>query len=120
MATESYQPPLLPRSPDLLQRGRSQVEELVVLITSVLYGMWRYRWVSLLVAWSICAVGWTAVYAMPDVYSASTRIYIDAESMIKRVVGDLTVSGNMMTEINILTRAMKSRPQLEKTARMAD
>src|SRR6185295_9754415 len=117
MAAERFQSPATaPMGPDLLQRGRSQIEDLVVLVTSVLYGMWRYRWASLLLAWGICVVGWTVVYALPDVYQASTRVYIDAESMTKRAVGDLTVSGNMMTEVNILTRAMLSQPNLEKTA----
>ena len=108
------------RSADLLQRGRSQLEDFVATAMSIVYGMWRYRWWSLLLAWGICAVGWTVVYALPDVYRANTRFYIDAESMIKRVVGNLAISGNSMTEINILTRALLSRPQLEKTARLAD
>jgi polysaccharide chain length determinant protein (PEP-CTERM system associated) len=106
--------------PDLIQLGRSQVEELVLVVASVVYGMWRYRWPALLLTWSVCLVGWAVVYAMPDVYRASTRIYIDAESMIKRVVGDLAISSDMMTEINILTRVMLSRPSLEKTASLAN
>jgi len=118
MATEIPNPlsPAAARPGGLLQQGRSQLEELVVLVSLAVQGMWRYRWPALLLSWGVCAVGWTAVYAMPDVYRASTLIYIDAESMIKRVVGDLTVSGDTMTEINVLTRAILSQPQLEKTA----
>jgi polysaccharide chain length determinant protein (PEP-CTERM system associated) len=108
------------RRAGLLQQGRSQLEELIVVGTSIVQGMWRYRWPALLFAWATCAVGWTFVYAMPDVYQASTRFYIDAESMIKRAVGDLTISGDMSTEVNILTRAIVSRPRLEETARLAD
>jgi len=59
------------------------------------------------------------VYALPDVFQANARIYINAESMIKRAVGDLTVPGSMMNEVSILTREMLSRPQLEKVARQA-
>jgi polysaccharide chain length determinant protein (PEP-CTERM system associated) len=122
MPNENY-PGALPaaaRAPDLLRTGQSQIEDLVALGVSVLHGMWRYRWPSLLLAWVICVVGWTIVYALPDVYQASTRVYIDAESMIKRAVGDLTLAGDTMTEINILTRAMLSQPQLEKTAQLAN
>jgi polysaccharide chain length determinant protein (PEP-CTERM system associated) len=122
MAAENYRPLTGSSAPsgELLQRRRSQLEELVAMVTSILYGMWRYRWPALVLAWGICAVGWTVVYAMPDVYRASTRVFIDAESMIKRAVGDLTVSGNMNTELNVLTRVMLSQPQLEKTARAAN
>jgi polysaccharide chain length determinant protein (PEP-CTERM system associated) len=108
-----------PPSGGLLEHW-SQLEEFVVLVTSMAHGMWRFRWLALLVAWAGSVVGWTIVYGMPDVYSASTRFYVDAESMIKRVVGDLTVSEDMRNDINVLTRAMLSRPQLEKTARLAN
>jgi polysaccharide chain length determinant protein (PEP-CTERM system associated) len=103
-----------------MQRERSQFEDLVAVAISALNGMWRYRWLALWVAWVTCAVGWTIVYAMPDVYQASTRVSIDAESMIKRAVGDLTVPSDMMTEVNILTRAMLSQPHLEEIARLAN
>jgi polysaccharide chain length determinant protein (PEP-CTERM system associated) len=108
------------RSSELIERGRSQIEDMSLVLISILYGMWRYRWPALLVAWGTCIVGWTVVYAMPDVYRASTRVFIDAESMIKRVVGDLAISSDTMTEINVLTRVMLSQPSLEKTASLAN
>jgi polysaccharide chain length determinant protein (PEP-CTERM system associated) len=40
--------------------------------------------------------------------------------MIRRAVGDLTLSGDMMNEVNVLTRVMLSRPNLEETARIAN
>lgn len=105
---------------DLLERGRSQIEDVSLMVVSIAYGMWRYRWPALFLAWGACIVGWTAVYAMPDVYRASTRVFIDAESMIKRVVGDLAISNDMMSEINMLARVMLSQPSLEKTASLAN
>jgi len=104
----------------ILQRGRSQVEEFAAMLFSVVHGMWRFRWLALCLAWATCLVGWVYVYSMPNVYEASTRIYVDAESMIKRVVGDLTVSDDMTTEINVLTRVLLSQPQLTKTARVTE
>jgi polysaccharide chain length determinant protein (PEP-CTERM system associated) len=100
--------------------ARTQIEDLIATVASILRGMWRYRWPAVSLAWATCVAGWLYVASMPDVYEASTRVFIDAESMIERVVGDLTVSGDMMTEINVLTRVMLSQPQLEKTARDAD
>lgn len=108
------------RAVGLLQQGRSQIEDLVSIASSIASGMWRYRWPAVLLAWVVCAIGWGYVYTLPDVYQASTRVYIDAESMIKRAVGDLTLSGDMMTEVNILTLVMLSEPNLEETARLAN
>jgi len=102
----------------MLQRGRGQLEELVVMVGAILFGMWRYRWHAIALAWGVCLAGWAVVYSLPDVFQASTRIYVDTESMIKRVVGDLTLSADISTEINVLTRVMLSQPQLEKTARV--
>src|SRR4051812_39680513 len=79
------------RSTGPLGRARPQLEDFLSVVSSTTHGMWRFKWPALVVAWAICAVGWPAVYALPDVFQASTRIYINAESMIKRVIGDLTV-----------------------------
>jgi polysaccharide chain length determinant protein (PEP-CTERM system associated) len=103
------------QSGHLVSRGRSQLEDFVSAAMSVIYGMWRYRWTALMLSWGVCVAGWIVVYALPDVYRADTRFYIDAQSMIKRVVGGLAISADTTTEINILTRALLSRPQLEKT-----
>ncbi len=121
MATDGYQLQTGATSTaGLVRQGQSQLEELMLMLTSVIYGMWRYRWPALLLAWVKCIGGWLFVYGIPDVYRASTRVYIDTESMIKRVVGDLAISGDMMGEINMLTRVMLSQPRLEQTARLAD
>jgi polysaccharide chain length determinant protein (PEP-CTERM system associated) len=119
MAAER-QPSGRSNSGHLLSGGRSQIEDFVAGAMSVIYGMWRYRWPALMLSWGVCAIGWIVVYALPDVYRADTRFYIDAQSMIKRVVGGLAIPADTTTEINILTRALLSRPQLEKTERIIE
>ena len=122
MADEKYDgsPARVRRGPEVPLELSTQIEQLVTVALSTLQGMWRYRWSALTLAWGTCLVGWAVVYLMPDVYSANARFYVDTESMVRRVVKDLTVSADMMSEINVLTRVMLSRPQLEKTARLAD
>ncbi len=97
---------------------RAHVEEAIAKLASTVQGMWQYRWLALATAWAVCLAGWGFVFTLPDIYEANTRIYVDTDSMVNRVVGDLTVGGDVMTEINVLTRAMLSQPQLEKTARL--
>ncbi len=97
----------------------TQLEELAVMLTTILRGMWRYRWPALFTSWAVSAAGWAFVYAMPDVYQASSRIYVDTHTMVKRVVGDLAIATDEATEINVLTRTLLSQPQLEKTASSA-
>lgn len=93
-----------------------QLEGLISFLVASVMGMWRYRWTMVLAAWSVFLVGAFLVYRLPDRYEADARVYVDTDSILHEVVRDLTVAPNAMTEINMLTRALVSRPQLERVA----
>jgi polysaccharide chain length determinant protein (PEP-CTERM system associated) len=82
--------------------------------------MKRFRWPALAVAWVVAVIGWIVVFAIPDTYEAQARIYVNTDSMLQQVVGGMAVAPNMAAELNVLTHAMLSRPQLEKVARATD
>lgn len=85
-----------------------------------IHGMWRYRWAALLAAWIVSASLWLFVYMLPDVYEASTRVYIDTQTVLKPLLEGLAVDSDLMTEVNLMTQALMSRPNLEKVARETD
>jgi polysaccharide chain length determinant protein (PEP-CTERM system associated) len=85
-----------------------------------LSGMWRFRWRALVVAWCLALVGWAWVYALPNIYSASARVHVDTESALRPLLRGLAVETNIQDQINFMTRALLSRPQLEKVARETD
>jgi polysaccharide chain length determinant protein (PEP-CTERM system associated) len=89
-------------------------------IVEQLSGMWRFRWRALVVAWSVALAGWAWVYALPNIYSASARVHVDTESALRPLLRGLVVETNIQDQLAFMTRALLSRPQLEKVARETD
>lgn len=82
--------------------------------------MWRYRWISLALAWAVSVVGWGMVIALPDKYESQARIYVDTGSLLAPLLSGLTVRSNLEEEIMIMQRTLLSRPNLEQVMRMND
>ena len=59
------------------------MDELFRQAITILRGMWKHRWLGLIVAWVIGATSVVAVYQIPDKYEASARIYVDTQSILK-------------------------------------
>ena len=81
---------------------------------------WRYRWFMILIACPLTIGGWIWVQALPDKYEASTRVYIDTNSVLVPLMAGLTVGNNVSRQIDFMTRTLLSRPNMEKLARMTD
>ena len=96
------------------------MQELLQQITAALRGMWRFRWVGLVAAWITAIVGALVVWKIPDQYEASARVYVDTDSILKPLMSGLAVQPNVEQQIQMLSRTLISRPNLEKLVRMAD
>lgn len=83
-------------------------------------GAWRFRWYVHLIAWPICLAGWGFVYKIPDQYEATARVYVDTESVLRPLLRGLAVQSDLGREVEVMTRTLLSRPNLEKIARMTD
>jgi polysaccharide chain length determinant protein (PEP-CTERM system associated) len=82
--------------------------------------MWRRRWYAAGVAWLVCVSGWALVAMLPNTYTAKTRIYVDADSMLRPLLRGIAVDTNVLNEVDIMQRTLLSRPNLQKVARLAD
>ncbi len=96
------------------------MEEIVKQVTSVLRGMWKFRWHGLVVSWLVAVVGVIAIYRVPDQYEATARLYVDTDSILKPLMSGLAVQPNVEQQIGMLSRTLISRPNIEKLVRMAD
>src|SRR5574343_1218678 len=96
------------------------MELLIGQLLIIVRRMWKYRWVGLVVAWVTGMVGAVVVFALPDRYEASARVYVDTQSILKPLMSGLAVQPNVDQQINILSRTLISRPNVEKLIRMAD
>ena len=83
-------------------------------------GVWRYRWVALASMWLVCLIGWAMVMRMPDQYQAAARIHIDTQSVLRPLLRGIAMSPDSERSIELMTRTLLSRPNLEKLTRMTD
>ena len=96
------------------------MEELVTQIIGYLRGMWRFRWWGLALAWVAGIAGSLAIYFMPDHYESSARIHVDTQSVLRPLMSGLAVQPNISQQIDLLSRTLISRPNVEKLITMAD
>ena len=96
------------------------MDELLKQATSVMRGMWRRRWIGLVVAWVVGIIGAIVVLQIPDRYEANARIFVDTQSVIKPLMSGLTIMPNVEQQVSMLARTLISRPNIEKLMRSSD
>ena len=96
------------------------MHDLIKQIRTEIHGMWRYRWAAMFVTWVICIGAWTSIFSMPDIYEASAKVYVDADSRLAEVMGQVGVAPGVGSRVFVVRQAMLGRPQLERVARETD
>lgn len=96
------------------------MHEILGRVLSYMRAMWLRRWYAIAAAWIVAIVGWGWVYFTPNQFEATARVYIDTQNMLKPLMSGLTVAPNMDQIVNMMTRTLISRPNMEKVARMTD
>lgn len=82
--------------------------------------IWGRRWYVLFTALGVCIIGWTAVFMIPSRYQASTRIYVDTDTLLAPLLRGMAVDVNMTQQVDMMQRTLLSRPNLESVLRMSD
>ena len=93
------------------------MSQVVVQVVNELRGAWRFRWIAMIAAWVACVGGWLFVFAMPDMYEASAKVYVDTRTVLKPLLDKLTVEADIHSQLRLVRQAMLGRPQLERVAR---
>jgi polysaccharide chain length determinant protein (PEP-CTERM system associated) len=96
------------------------MHELYEVLVTYVNGIWRHRWYMILLAWVISVIGWGVVYQLPDQYEARARVNVDTQSMLQPLLRGITVNTNSQQRVQLVTRTLLSRPNLEKLGRMTD
>lgn len=96
------------------------MDELIRQALTVLRGMWKRRWLGVVVAWVVGVASVAAVLAIPDKYEASARIFVDTQSILRPLMSGLVTQPNVDQQVMLLSRTLINRPNIEKLIRMAD
>jgi polysaccharide chain length determinant protein (PEP-CTERM system associated) len=96
------------------------MQELVRKLLDDFRGAWRFRRVALAAAWAVSIACWAVVFAMPDEYGASARVFVDTRTALTTYVKDLAIQQDLNAQINFVRQQLLSRPALEKVIRETD
>ena len=96
------------------------MQEILEQIRNVVRGIWLKKRYIVIFSWLIAVFGWAAITTMPDKYSASARVYVDTQSLLKPLLRGMTVSNNPNEQVRLMVKTLLSRPNLEKILRMVD
>jgi len=80
------------------------------------YGIWRFRWAALGVAWAIAVLGWLVIFSLPDLFEANARVFVDTRSSLKPVLQGLVVEQDVNAQLNYVRQSLLGGPELEKLA----
>ncbi|HEX7027645.1 MAG TPA: XrtA system polysaccharide chain length determinant [Gammaproteobacteria bacterium] len=83
-------------------------------------GTWRFRWLAAITAWLVFSVGAVVVHLMPDVYESEAKVYIDTHSALDPILQNLAIETDYQNKIDVMTRAILARPNLEEVMRRTD
>ncbi len=96
------------------------MQEFIEQLLGYLRGMWHRRWIGLAFAWLVAIIGTIVVFRLPDRYEASARVYVDTQSLLRPLLAGMAVAPDANQQVQLLTRTLLSRPNVEKIIRKAD
>lgn len=91
-------------------------DELISKFLGELKGAARFRWISLAVAWIICAIGWLVVLTIPDRFQANARILVDTRTALTPILQGLAIQQDVGAQLNYVAQSLLGKEQLEKIA----
>ena len=96
------------------------MQEILAQAFAYVWGVWRFRWMALAIAWVVALVGWIYIAQLPSQYEASARIHVDSNTVLRPLLRGLAIQPNINQRIQLMSRTLLSRPNLEKLSRMTD
>jgi len=90
------------------------MHELFDKLSEFVWGVTRYRWTALTVAWILALLGWLIVAQIPARYPASARLYVDTNRILGPLIRDISVQTDVKKQVALMSKTLLSRPNLEE------
>src|SRR3954463_14349854 len=82
--------------------------------------LWRYKWLSIAIAWLVCVIGWPVVSLIPPKYESSARVYVNADQYLTPLLRGLATDVDPRWQVEYLQRTLLSRPNLEQVIHLSN
>ena len=96
------------------------MQDIIRLVLFYAIGVWRYRWLIIIVPAVVSPVGWFYVATLPDIYRESARVYVDTDSILNPLMAGIAVRMDDNRRISMMTRLLFTKDIMERLARMTD
>jgi polysaccharide chain length determinant protein (PEP-CTERM system associated) len=80
----------------------------------------RQRWLALSVATALFLLGATASSYAPERFEASSRVFVDTDTVLKPLMSGLTFQPDIDQQVRMLARTLLSRENIEKLIAMPE
>jgi polysaccharide chain length determinant protein (PEP-CTERM system associated) len=77
---------------------------------------WRFRWIAVAAALPVAVIGWAIVFALPDRYETTARIFVDTRTALKPALKNLAMEQDVDAQINYVRQSLLAGPPLERLA----
>jgi polysaccharide chain length determinant protein (PEP-CTERM system associated) len=77
---------------------------------------WRFRWFGVTAALLVAVIGWAVVFALPDRYETTAKIFVDTRTALKPALKNLAMEQDVDAQINYVRQSLLTGPPLEKLA----
>ncbi len=76
--------------------------------------MWRHRLPAMITAWLVGLLGIALVWVTPERHEASTKLYVDTQSVLKPLMNGLAFQPDQEQQVRMLAKTLISRPNVQK------
>jgi polysaccharide chain length determinant protein (PEP-CTERM system associated) len=96
------------------------LDEIKELVFHYARGIWKNRWVGVLVAWFVLIPGVLIVDQMQNQYKAETRVYIDSSTVLQPLLQGLAIESDFLAVVDLMIEQLVTRPNIERSIRLMD
>jgi len=79
----------------------------------LLHAVSSRRWIAVLTTWLVAVLGAAVVWLVPERYEATSRIYVDTQTVLKPLMAGLAFQPDIDQQVRMLARTLVSRPNVE-------
>jgi len=96
------------------------LQQTIAQLLDYVRGIWLKKRYIIISSWLICPIGFFYVFTLPDVYESKAVVYVDTSSVMESLLKGLTVEANPTEKIEIMTKTLLSRSNVEQIALKSD
>lgn len=82
----------------------------------LLRGLWRFRWIALVVAWCLAPLLWIGIFMIPNTYESYAKVFVDTQTALSAATEGLSIGSPVNSEIQRVRDALLGGPELRRVA----